>query len=131
MAERTPRGRRLPHPAGPTTVTSSSGNVFGDLGLSDAEELAVRADLARAIRRLVEAEGLSQREAARLVGVAQPDLSNLYRGRLDGFSIERMSRMLTALGQDVRIVVQPKPRARARKVATVQTLVRGAARKSA
>jgi len=110
-------------------VTLSSGNVFEDLGLPDAEELAVKADLARVIRKLVEAEGLSQREAAPLVGVAQPDLSNLYRGRLDGFSIERLSRMLTALGQDVRIVVQPKPRAR--KVATVRTLVRGTARKSA
>jgi predicted XRE-type DNA-binding protein len=116
-------------PSWTTSVTPSRGNVLEDLGLPDADELAAKADLARAIRRLIEAEGLSQREAAPLVGVAQPDLSNLYRRRLDGFSIERLSRMLTALGQDVRIVVQPNPRAR--KLATIRTLVRGATRKSA
>ena len=59
-------------------------------------------------------EGLSHRAAAHRLGVAQPDLSNLCRGRLDGFSIERLCRLLTALGQDVRIVVQPKPRSRSR-----------------
>ena len=111
-------------PSGRATATLSMGNVFEDLGLPGFEELAAKADLARAVRRLLEAERLSQRDAAPLVGVAQSDLSNLYRGRLDGFSIERLSRMLVALGRDMRTVVQPKPLAR--NVATVRTRVRGA-----
>ena len=114
---------------GDETVTSSSGNVFADLGFTAAEELAAKADLARAIRQLIDVRALSQREAAPLVGVSQPDLSNLYRGRLDGFSIERLSRMLTALGQDVQIVVQPKPRSR--RAGRLTALVRSAAGKSA
>lgn len=129
MTERVSRTRRVAHKGEDETVTASGGNVFADLGLPDADELAAKADLARAIRQLIEARGMSQREAAPVVGVLQPDLSNLYRRRLDGFSIERLSRMLTALGQDVRIVVQPKPRSR--KVATLTTLVRGTARRTA
>lgn len=82
--------------------------------LHDADELLAKADLAHTIQQLIQAQGLSQRAAARRLGVAQPDLSNLYRGRLDSFSIERLCRLLTALGQDVRIVVQPKPRSRSR-----------------
>lgn len=129
MIERVSKTRRVAHEGQEETVTASGGNVFADLGLPDADELAAKADLARAIRQLIEARGMSQREAAPVVGVSQPDLSNLYRRRLDGFSIERLSRMLTALGQDVRIVVQPKPRSR--KVATLTTLVRGTARRMA
>ena len=129
MAERAAKTKRAPRRHGDKTVTASSDNVFVDLGLQDADQLAAKADLARVIRQLTEAQGLSQRKVAALVGVSQPDLSNLYRRRLDGFSIERLSRMLTALGQDVRIVVQPKPRAR--RAATIRTLVRGTARKSA
>ena len=129
MAERLPKARRVRGGDEDATVSSSSGNVFADLGLTDAEELAAKADLALAIRRLIDARALSQREAAPLVGVSQPDLSNLYRGRLDGFSIERLSRMLTALGQDVQIVVQPKPRSR--RLGRLTALVRTAARRSA
>ena len=105
---------RRPAAADEGAVTPSSGNVFADLGLRDADELLAKADLAHAIQQLIQAQDLSQRAAARRLGVAQPDLSNLCRGRLDGFSIERLCRLLTALGQDVRIVAQPKPRSRSR-----------------
>jgi len=108
----------------PRRVTPSSGNVFADLGLRGADELLAKADLAHAIHKLIEAQGLSLRGAARLLGMAQPDLSSLSRGRLEGSSIERLCRLLTALGQDVRIVVQPKPSSRAR--ATIRTKVRAA-----
>jgi predicted XRE-type DNA-binding protein len=94
------------------TVTPSSGNVFADLGLRDADELLAKADLAHAIQQPIQARGLSQRAAAHRLGVAQPDLSNLYRGRIEGFSMERLYGLVTALGQDIRIVVQPKPRSR-------------------
>lgn len=103
-------------------VTPSSGNVFADLGLPDADELLAKADLVHAIQQLVDESKLSQRTAATVLGVAQPDLSKLFRGRLEGFSIERLVRMLNALDQDVRIVVQPKPRSRRR--GTVRTLLR-------
>jgi predicted XRE-type DNA-binding protein len=103
------------------TVTPSGGNVFADLGLPEADELLAKADLAHTIQQLIQARGLSQRAAARRLGVAQPDLSNLYRGRLEGFSIERLCRLLTALGLDVRIVVQPKPRSRSH--ATLRAMV--------
>jgi predicted XRE-type DNA-binding protein len=110
-------------------VTRGRGNVFEDLGFVDADELAAKADLARTVRQLIERRDLSQRAAAPIVGVSQSDLSNLYRGRLDGFSIERLSRMLNALGQDVRIVVKPAPRTR--HTGDLRTEVKAAARKSA
>jgi len=100
-------------------------NVFADLGRPDAPELLAKAELARGIRHLIAARGLAQAAAAGLLGIAQPDVSNLHRGRLAGFSMERLYRFLNALGQDVRIVVQPKPRSRAR--ATVRALVRAGA----
>ena len=93
-------------------VTPSSRNVFADLGLRDADELLAKADLTHAIRQLIQAQGLSQRTAARRLGVAPPDLSDLCRGRLEAFTIGRLRRLVTALRQDVRIVVQPKPRSR-------------------
>src|ERR671918_777707 len=88
-------------------VEESSGNVFADLGLSDPEERLAKADLAIAISREIESRGLTQAEAADLLGVAQPDVSNLMRGRLSGYSIERLTRLLNALGQDVEIHVRP------------------------
>lgn len=103
-------------------IKRSSGNVFADLGLPDADELAAKVDLARTIRQLIEARGLSQRAAAPIVGVTQPELSHLWQRRLDGFSIDRLCRMLRALDHDVRIVVQPKPLSR--RHATVRALVR-------
>jgi predicted XRE-type DNA-binding protein len=129
MAKNTKKGQGRGRPTDDESVTRSSGNVFADLGLADADALAAKADLARAIREIIEARGVSQRQVASTVGASQSDLSNLYRLRLDGFSIERLSRILTALGQDVEIVVQPKPRAR--KTAQFTTRVRITARKSA
>lgn len=112
---RTARGER-------DRVTASTGNVFADLGFRDADELAAKVDLARAIRHLVEERGLSQRAAAPIVRVTQPELSRLWQRRLDGFSIDRLCRILTALDQDVRIVVHPK--SRSRRHATVRTQLR-------
>jgi predicted XRE-type DNA-binding protein len=88
-------------------VEESSGNVFADLGLSNPEERLAKADLAIAISREIEARGLTQGAAAELLGVAQPDVSNLMRGRLSGYSIERLTRLLNALGQDVEIRIRP------------------------
>jgi predicted XRE-type DNA-binding protein len=92
----------------------SSGNVFADLGLPDADELLLKSQIVMELARLMKRKKLSQSVAAAIAGVAQPDLSNLLRGKLRGFSVERLLRMLTAFGRDVDIVVRPARRARAR-----------------
>ena len=86
----------------------SSGNVFEDLGLSAADELQAKADLAYEISRTIEDRGLTQAQAAELLGVDQPKVSALVRGRLTGFSMERLYRYLIALGKEIEIVVRPR-----------------------
>jgi predicted XRE-type DNA-binding protein len=102
-----------------------SGNVFADLGLPDAEELKAKALLVIEIIQIVETRGLKQAEAAEIMGIDQPKVSQLMRGKLDGFSMERLYRFLNALGRDVEIVVTPKPKSR--KEATLK-VTRTAAR---
>jgi len=89
-----------------------SGNVFADLGMPDAEELKAKALLVIEIIQIIEARGLKQAEAAEIMGIDQPKVSQLVRGKLDGFSMERLYRFLNALGRDVEIVVTPKPKSR-------------------
>jgi len=88
-------------------VTEGSGNVFADLGLDDADELLAKAKLAVQIADIIDQRGLNQREAAAVLGVDQPKISALTRGRLEGFSIERLFRFLNALGAAVEIRVAP------------------------
>jgi predicted XRE-type DNA-binding protein len=90
-------------------VTRSSGNVFSDLGFAgeEAEHLKVRADLLIQIQKVFEARGLKQAEAAKLLGVTQPRVSDLIRGRLDLFSVDSLIDMLAKLGVRVRLVVAP------------------------
>lgn len=101
--------------------TLSSGNVFADLGLPDADELLAKADLAIQISRIIEERGLTQAQAAKVLGIDQPKISALVRGRLEGFSMERLYRYLNALGRDVEIIVRPKPRNRSEGVVRVLT----------
>ena len=89
------------------TITRSSGNVFADAGLPDADSQLVKAQLVSRIEDIIRERGLSQREAARIIEVAQPDLSNLLRGRFRGYSVERLMRMLTALDCEVSMVAAP------------------------
>jgi len=93
-------------------VTRSSGNIFKDLGLPDADELLAKADLAIEISWIIRDRGLTQTEAAEILGVDQAKVSALMRGKLAGFSMERLYRFLNALGRDVQIVVKPKPKSR-------------------
>ena len=92
----------------------SSGNVFADLGLPNPEEALAKAELAHKIVLLIQEKGLSQTEAASLLGVDQPKISALTRGRLAGFSLERLMRFLIRLGQDIRITVEANPESPAR-----------------
>ena len=91
-------------------VKPSSGNVFADLGLDHPEELNAKARIAYRICQLLEGRNLTQMEAATLLGVDQPKVSALMHGRLDGFSSDRLFRFLTALNQDVEIVIKKAPK---------------------
>lgn len=93
-------------------VTESSGNVFEDLGLPESDELLAKAELVSKISSIIRGRHLTQTEAAEVLGATQPIVSNLLRGRLDGFSMERLIRFLNALDRDVEIVVKRRPRSR-------------------
>ena len=99
-----------------TKFEKSSGNVFQDLGFSNANEMLAKAELARRIGTLIKRRGLNQAEAGALLKIDQPKVSALINGRLTAFSTERLMKFLKALGQDVRIVVRPKPRGRAGQI---------------
>ena len=88
----------------------SSGNVFSDLGLADAEEHLIKAGLVAKIDRIIQQRGLTQTAAARSMGIDQPKVSAMLAGQFRGYSVERLMRFLVALGQDVEIVVKPKRR---------------------
>ena len=88
-----------------------SGNVFADLGLADPEEALAKAELARAISAAITERHLTQTEAAVLLGIDQPKVSALMRGRLSGFSIDRLLRLVLALDRDVEVVIKPRTHA--------------------
>jgi predicted XRE-type DNA-binding protein len=96
------------------SVTPSSGNVFADLGFAEPEEELARAQLASRIQQIIKSRRLTQIAAASLMGIDQPKVSALLNGRLTNFSSTRLMRLLTALGQDVDIVIRAKPRRRQR-----------------
>jgi predicted XRE-type DNA-binding protein/phage-related protein len=97
----------------------SSGNVFADLGFANADELSVETELLRRIIAIVRERNLSQRAAARVLGIDQPKVCALMNGRTRGYSIARMLRFLAALDQDVEIRIRPKPRSRSRALVRV------------
>jgi predicted XRE-type DNA-binding protein len=89
-----------------TEITRGSGNVFADIGLADPDEEAIKARLVMTLRSEMTRRKLSQAKAAELIGLAQPDVSNLLRGRVAGFSLHRMLEIMEALGNDVEITVR-------------------------
>jgi predicted XRE-type DNA-binding protein len=95
-------------------VTPGSGNIFADLGVAEPDEELTKAQLAVHIRDAIKRRRLTQAEAASLVGLDQPKISALMNGRLTGFSSDRLLRCLTALGQDVDIVVRAPTKGHAR-----------------
>jgi len=93
-----------------TKVTGGSGNVFADLGLPHAEQELMKARLTLQIYRIIQARGLTQTEAGKVLGIPQPQVSALARNRAGNFSVGRLLDFLTALGQDVKITVTPARR---------------------
>ena len=90
-----------------TRMQPSSGNVFSDLGFTpeEAENLKIRADLMIELTKLIEARGLTQAAAAKLLGVTQPRVSDLVRGKIDRFSVDTLIEMLGHAGASVSFVV--------------------------
>lgn len=97
-----------------TPVHESSGNVFEDLSVPESAEALAKAEIAARIAATIEKRGLTQVKAASLLDASQADVSDLVRGKLRGFSTERLFRFLNALGQDVEIVILERRRSAAR-----------------
>lgn len=95
-------------------VMTGSGNVFVDIELHQPEDYLAKARIVETISELLVSRGINQREAGRLVGLTQPQVSRLMRGDTREFSYERLMRVLTALGQDVDITIR-RTRARSRR----------------
>ncbi len=88
-------------------VEESSGNIFADLGFPNPGREEVKARLTLQIYRLIKQRGLTQSAAGAVLGIKQPHVSALMRGRSGTYSVERLMEFLTALGQDVEITVRP------------------------
>lgn len=89
-------------------IEIGSGNVYADLGIANAEEMLVKAQLASKIGEIIRDRKLTQARAAELLGIPQPKLSNMLRGQFRGISETKMIECLTRLGSDVEIVVRER-----------------------
>jgi len=94
-------------------VEKGSRNVYADLGYADSANMLVKAELTAKIAEIVQQRSLTQADAARILGLTQPKVSALLKGRFRGISEHRLLECLTCLGRDVHIVVKPTPRSRA------------------
>lgn len=95
-------------------IEESSGNVYADLGMADAEEMQVKCRLSMKIEEIIKSRRWTQQQAAEVLGMPQPKLSKMLRGQFRGISQTKMLECLNLLGRDVQIVVGPAKRTRAR-----------------
>jgi len=98
---------------------ASASNVYADLGYPDADEMLVKAQLVSKIAELIKHRGLTQVEAAKLLGLTQPKISAMLRGQFRGFSERKLIDCLTSLGRDVQIVIKESPQRRASGKVTI------------
>lgn len=90
----------------PRKTATSTGNIFADIGIPNADEHAFKADVVIKLGLLIEGKKLSQTQAAKITGISQPDLSRLLRGHFDGFSMDRLMQAILSLGADIEIRVK-------------------------
>jgi predicted XRE-type DNA-binding protein len=102
-------------------VTEGSGNVFADLGFADPELELLKSTMVQRIASIIRARKLTQVQAAKILGLDQPKVSGLLRGRFGGYSTDRLLRFLTALDQDVQLIVKARPR-RAKRLAAISVI---------
>lgn len=95
-----------------TSVEVGQGSVYADLGYKNYEEMETKSNLVVEISKAIKKRKLTQTQTAEILSISQPKLSELLSGRFRGYSVERLIHFLNELGQDVDIVVKPKPRYR-------------------
>jgi predicted XRE-type DNA-binding protein len=103
-------------------VTKGSGNVFADIGIPNADEHFVKAEIVLDIAARIKAKGLTQAQVAKVVGLSQPDVSKLLRGNFAGYTLDRLFSFLRTLGNDVRIQIVPTKRNKAGQIELVDNL---------
>ena len=108
-------------------ITRGSGNVYEDLQIKHPEEMLRKAQLVASLQEIIEKRGLSQREAAKCMGISQPKLSLLLRGQFQGVSETKIMDCLAKLGSEVTITVNP-PDTNALKAGFIQLIIGGAPR---
>jgi predicted XRE-type DNA-binding protein len=105
-----------------TKVRQSTGNVFADLEMKKSEDMLAKAQLAHSICQVITAQRLTQTKAGEMMGLDQPKISALMRGKLKGFSAERLFRCLNDLGQEVEIIIRPVRAGRRADIHVVATM---------
>jgi predicted XRE-type DNA-binding protein len=100
-------------------ISRGTGNVFADLGFADASERQTKTRLAMAINEILADRKLKQTDAAKVLGIPQPRVSALANYRLNDFSVEKLFDLLTALDQDVEIMIRPRAKQGAGAVSVV------------
>ncbi len=93
-----------------TEIEKSSGNIYADLGLADAEEMLIKARLASKIGEIIKHRHLTQQQASEILGMPQSKVSNMLRGNFRGISETKMLECLNLLGRDIQIIVKKAPR---------------------
>lgn len=89
-----------------TKVERGSSNIFADIGVKNADEHMLKAEVALMIGKLIEQKNLNQTDAAKKIGIAQSDVSNILRGKFSGFTLERLLKFARKLGSDIEITVK-------------------------
>jgi len=89
-------------------VYRGSGNVFADIGLPHPERVMARAQIMHRIENIITEKGLTQKQAAKILGIPQSKVSCLMNGKLSMFSLDHLFELLNALDRDVEIIIKPK-----------------------
>ena len=100
-------------------ITRGSGNVFKDIGLPDPEAALVRSRIMSRVTEIIKKQGLTQKEAGKILGLKQGRISELMNGKLSLFSLEHLYKLLNALERDVEIIIKPKTKYESRATTSV------------
>jgi predicted XRE-type DNA-binding protein len=102
-------------------ITSSSGNIFKDIGSAHPERLLARAKAMFRISQIIKERGLTQEKAAKILDLPQSKVSCLINGKLSVFSLEHLFELLNKLDSDVEIIIKPK--GKQEKIATTNVVL--------
>jgi len=104
-------------------ATVSKGNVFADIGVPNAREHYLKSNLVAEIQKIVKSRKLTQTQAAEMMGITQPEVSRMFRGRFREYSVHRLINFLTMFDRDIEIIIRPhEKKRRSRGEVTVHTI---------